>query len=83
MQRELNTRTTNDQHLIKNEIVIGQFYALYHQQTWQRIIVERMDFDDLVLCFCIDSGKVMSANIDQIYRLEPKFFDVCGQVINM
>lgn len=80
---ELNTRITNGQHLIKKDIVIGQFYALYHQQIWQRIIVERMDFDDLVLCFCIDTGKVMCANINQIYHLESKFFNVCGQVINM
>lgn len=83
MQIELNTRITNDQHLIKNDIVIGQFYALYHQQIWQRIIVESIDFNDLVLCFCIDTGKIMCANIKQIYRLESKFFDVYGQVINM
>lgn len=83
MQTELNLNmATNDQNPI-NDVMVGHYYALYHQEKWHRVVVKCIDFDETVLCFLIDSGKSTHANRNQIYPLESTFFNKCGQVIKI
>lgn len=82
MQVEFNKVYRNtSRRPIENNPVVGHHYALYHHQKWYRIIIECIDFDYSVVCFCIDTGKTVRTHRNQIYSLEHKFYDIPGQVI--
>lgn len=84
MQLELNhnNRDFINQKFTADNLTIGQHYTLYHNQNWHRILIECIDFDDSIICFFIDSGKVIRVHRNQIYPLNPKFYNIFGQVIN-
>lgn len=60
---------------------IGRYYALFHQQKWYRIIIENIDVNNSVKCLLIDNGKIIDVQQNDIYPLEPKYYNVCGQVM--
>lgn len=64
-----------------NNLVIGKYYVLYHENMWNRIIIDDINVDNSVFCFSIDTGKLIKAKQSQIYPLESKFFNIPGQVI--
>jgi hypothetical protein len=82
MQKELKIyMDSNNLSPIKQDPIIGHFYALYHQLMWHRISIECIDFDGSIICFLIDTGKSMHANKNQIYPLASNFFNIPGQVM--
>lgn len=72
---------SNNLSPIKNDPIIGDFYALYHQQKWHRVAIECINSDESIVCFFVDTGKSVDANINQIYPLKSKYFNIPGQVI--
>lgn len=82
MQKALKLKMDlNNLSPIKEDPIIGHFYALYHQQKWHRVSIECIDFDGSIVCFFIDTGKSVHANKSQIYPLESNYFIIPGQVI--
>jgi len=62
-------------------LVIGRNYVIFHQKKWHRIIIENIDIGNNVKCIIIDKEVPLNVHRNDICLLEPKYFNVCGQVI--
>jgi len=76
---ELNNTKRGNQ--FEKSLVIGRNYLLFHQQKWHRIIIKNIDIDNNVKCVLTDKRVPLNVHRSDIYLLEPKYFNVCGQVI--
>lgn len=84
MQKELNQVKKNyyvHSPVKDNNLKVGHYYTLYHEQNWHRIVIKHIDHnDDFVRCFFVDAGNSMVVKKNRIYPLESKFYDLNSQV---
>lgn len=84
MQMELNEVKKNyciHNPVKYNNLMVNHYYAVYHEQNWHRIVIKHIGHNnDSVLCFFIDTGNSMRVHQNEIYPLEPKFYDLNSQV---
>lgn len=67
------------EHLVNPFLVVGEYYASYCNESWARVLVLKINIDDIHVKF-IDHGDNDVLPRSVLYRLEPKFMSLPPQV---
>lgn len=70
------------EHLVNPFLVVGEYYASYCNESWARVLVLKINIDDIHVKF-IDHGDDDVLPRSVLYRLEPKFMSLPPQAITV
>ncbi|XP_014293584.1 tudor domain-containing protein 7A [Halyomorpha halys] len=70
------------EHLINPFLVVGEYYASYCNESWARVLVLKINIDDIHVKF-IDHGDDDVLPRSVLYKLEPKFMSLPPQAITV
>ncbi|CAH1407601.1 unnamed protein product [Nezara viridula] len=70
------------EHLVNPFLVVGEYYASYCNESWARVLVMKINIDDIHVKF-IDHGDDDVLPRSVLYKLEPKFMSLPPQAITV
>lgn len=63
------------------EAVVGETYAIFCQETWERVQVTEFYDDDEVLCYFVDYGDSEKTKVSNLIELQKQFLELPFQAI--